>query len=188
MKSSRNDVVYRALCEEEIALPLFSDFSRRQVVNFCLRRTDGVWREEAAPFVDDWNLEDYRFLVACLRRTIQKGGVVYGAFADGALKGFVSVEAEPLGKMGNYRDLTSIHVSEEARRKGIGKKLFLLAKAWAAKQGAEKLYISSHPAAESQAFYLAMGCRDAEEIIAEHVKREPLDRQLECDVGAEGER
>ena len=138
MKSSRNDVVYRTLCEEEIALPLFSDFSRRQVVNFCLRRTDGVWREEAAPFVDDWSLEDYRFLAACLRRTIQKGGVVYGAFADGALKGFVSVEAEPLGKMGNYRDLTSIHVSEEARRKGIGKKLFLLAKAWAAKQGAEK--------------------------------------------------
>ena len=104
MKSSRNDVVYRTLCEEEIALPLFSDFSRRQVVNFCLRRTDGVWREEAAPFVDDWSLEDYRFLAACLRRTIQKGGVVYGAFADGALKGFVSVEAEPLGKGAAERD------------------------------------------------------------------------------------
>lgn len=124
MKSSRNDVVYRTLCEEEIALPLFSDFSRRQVVNFCLRRTDGVWREEAAPFVDDWSLEDYRFLAACLRRTIQKGGVVYGAFADGALKGFVSVEAEPLGKMGNYRDLTSIHVPKRRGGKGSAKNCF----------------------------------------------------------------
>ena len=45
--------------------------------------------------------------------------------------------------------------------------------------GARKLYISSHSAVESVAFYLAMGCREAEELEPMHVAKEPYDRQLE---------
>lgn len=45
--------------------------------------------------------------------------------------------------------------------------------------GGEKLYISSHSAVETQAFYRGMGCRDAEEIDAAHAAREPFDCQLE---------
>ena len=47
---------------------------------------------------------------------------------------------------------------------------------------AKKLYISAHSAVESQAFYKAMGCVEAEEYNAEHVEKEPYDCQLECDV------
>lgn len=101
-------------------------------------------------------------------------------FVGGKLKGFASVEGAPLGKDGVYRDLTSIHVSEEFRGRGWGRKLFDCAKGWAKAHGAEKLYISSHSAVESQAFYRAMGCTDALERIQEHVQKEPLDRQLEC--------
>lgn len=54
---------------------------------------------------------DYAFLVQCLQNTLATGGVVLGAFADGALKGFASVESAPLGKAGDYRDLTCLHVS-----------------------------------------------------------------------------
>ena len=42
----------------------------------------------------------YAFLVQCLQNTLATGGVVLGAFADGALKGFASVESAPLGKAG----------------------------------------------------------------------------------------
>lgn len=78
-----------------------------------------------------------------------------------------------------YLDLTSIHVSEDMRGCGIGKELFRHAAEWAVEHGAKKLYISSHSAVETQAFYAAMGCVDALELNEEHVNAEPCDRQLE---------
>ena len=65
--------------------------------------------------IDDWSREDYQFLVQCLLGTIEKGGLVYGAFVNGKLKGFTSVEAEFLGKDKDFLDLTSIHVSQDMR-------------------------------------------------------------------------
>ena len=172
----------RPLAESEIDISLFSSFTRRQEVKKCLRNVGGQWVEKEAPFTDDWSEEDYAFLAECLCRTVRTGGIVFGAFVSGALKGFASAEAKPFGKAGDYRELTSIHVSQELRGRGIGRELFARTKAWAKAQGATKLYISSHPAAESQAFYAAMHCTDAREIDEEHAAREPFDRQLECDL------
>ena len=76
-------------------------------------------------------------------------------------------------------DLTNIHVSEDVRRRGIGKKLFEEATFWEKKQGAEKIYISAHSAVESQAFYKAMGCVEAKQYQQKHVEQEPFDCQLE---------
>ncbi len=131
------------------------------------------------PFVDDWSREDYRFLLECLKNTVRTGGVVIGAFLQERLKGFASVEAERLGTMCQYADLTSLHVSEELRGRGIGKALFSLAAAWAEGHGAEKLYISAHSAAETQAFYRGLGCVEAQEYQQKHVEQEPYDCQLE---------
>lgn len=102
-----------------------------------------------------------------------------GAFRDGVLKGFASVEAEFLDEERRYLDLSSIHVSSDARRMGIGKRLFLGAVQWARKNGAEKLYISAHSAVESQAFYRSLGCVDALWRCEAHVAQEPYDCQLE---------
>ena len=110
---------------------------------------------------------------------IKDGGVVFGAFLEGQLKGFASVETEKKKKNQEYMDLSSIHVSEDMRGHGIGKQLFQLAAAWAKSNGGEKLYISAHSAVESQAFYHAMGCVEAVEYKKEHVEQEPYDRQLE---------
>jgi N-acetylglutamate synthase-like GNAT family acetyltransferase len=105
---------------------------------------------------------------------------VYAAFDGGRLKGFASVEPALFGRGQKYLDLSCIHVSEDMRGKGIGKVLFCAAKAWAKEHGARKLYISAHSAVETQAFYKAMGCVEAEVYHQEHVEREPYDCQLEC--------
>ena len=102
-----------------------------------------------------------------------------GAFLNGELKGFVSVENGFFGGENKYYDLSSLHVSADMRRKGIGKALFLLAADWAKTGGAKKLYISAHSAMESQAFYRAMGCAEAAEYNKKHVEAEPYDCQLE---------
>lgn len=173
-------VQYRALSENEICQKLFFGFIRRQVVTKCWRREKGEWIIRDDPFIDDWSEADYRTLISCLKNTAATGGVVYGAFVDGALKGFASVEPGFLGSGGQYLDLSSIHVSEDARGAGIGKALFLMAKEWARKKGAKKLYISAHSAVESQAFYKNMGCVEALEYDRRHVDLEPFDCQLEC--------
>lgn len=174
------EINYRSIHENEIDRELFRNFIRHQTVDICLRREDDAWVERSAPFIDDWGEAEYEILIQCLRNTTASGGLVYGAFVSGKLKGFVSVEPGIFGENNRYMDLSSIHVSEDMRGKGIGKALFSFAKDWAREHGAKKLYISSHSAIESQRFYEAMGCEDAALCDQRHVEAEPYDRQLEC--------
>lgn len=173
-------VRYRMLNEKEISFNLFKNFNRRQIVTKCWRKQNGSWILVDAPFVDDWTEENFKTLVKCLKNTVATGGFVYAAFYNDKLKGFVSVAPDIFGDDQKYLDLSSIHVSAEMRGKGIGKILFNAAKEWARKKGAKKLYISAHSALESQAFYRAMGCTEAEVYNKRHVEKEPFDCQLEC--------
>lgn len=173
-------IQYRILHTDELCRELFRDFTRHQNVTKCWRRENNEWVVKDDPFIDDWSEADYQILVSCLKNTIATGGFVYAAFDDGRLKGFVSVESGLFGGGQKYLDLSSIHVSEDMRAKGIGRNLFLAAKEWAKNHGAGKLYISAHSAVESQAFYKKMGCVEAEVYNQEHVEKEPYDCQLEC--------
>lgn len=173
---------YRELAGQEIGRDLFRDFVRHQKVTNCWRKEEGVWVIREAPFLDDWSEEDYGFLVSCLKHTAATGGFVYACFQEGALKGFASVESGMLGGERRYMDLSCLHVSEELRGQGIGKRLFQAAKDWARRQGAERLYISGHSAVETQAFYRAMGCVEAQWYCQAHVEKEPFDCQLECQL------
>lgn len=172
-------IEYRLLDYDEITRDLFADFDRKQIVTKCRRKIDGQWQIVDAPFIDDWSESNYAEYISCIKNTVETGGFLCAAFADGKLKGAVSVESEPIGRNKNYLDLSAIHVSSDMRGQGIGRGLFTRAAAWARGKGAEKLYISAHSSVESQDFYAAMGCVDAEEYNAEHVEEEPFDCQLE---------
>ncbi len=173
---------YRNLNICEINSDLFQNFIRTQVVTDCWRKENGTWVIKRAPFIDDWSSQDYEVLINCLKNTVITGGLVCGAFAEGALKGFFSVEGTPIGSRFQYMDLSSLHVSQDMRGQGIGRELFSRAKQFAREKHIPKLYISAHSAVETQAFYKAMGCVEAEEYQPEHVEKEPYDCQLECDV------
>lgn len=173
-------IQYRELSYNEICRELFQGFIRHQTVTKCWRRENGSWIVKDVPFTDDWTEADYQILITCLKNTISTGGFVYAAFSCGTLKGFVSVEPILFGGAQEYLDLSSLHVSEDMRNSGIGTSLFLAAKAWAKNKGANKLYISSHSAVETQAFYKKMGCKEAEVYNQNHVEAEPCDCQLEC--------
>ncbi|MCI6376867.1 MAG: GNAT family N-acetyltransferase [Clostridiales bacterium] len=175
-------IQYRVLRADEICRALFAPFIRRQAVTKCWRKENGAWVVKESPFMDDWSEHDYQTLIACLKHTASTGGFVYAAFCDSLLKGFVSVEPFLFGGEQKYLDLSSLHVSEDKRGQGIGTALFLAAKAWARAHGARKLYISAHSAVESQAFYKAMGCVEAQVYNQQHAQAEPFDCQLECNV------
>ena len=170
---------YRRLEEKEIEPELFARFDRTQEVTRCWRKEEGGWVLKNIPFVDQWGPEEYRFLVECLRNTVRTGGAVWGAFRDGALMGFGSVESRLLGSRGQYRQLSSLHVSRESRGRGTGVQLFLRLAEEARAMDAGKLYISAHSAEETQGFYKKLGCVEAEEYDPPLTAAEPCDCQLE---------
>lgn len=180
IKELTDKIQYRNLSSDEICRELFRNFTRHQVVTKCFRKENNEWIIKDDPFIDNWGEEDYKILVSCLKNTVETGGFVFAAFFQGMLKGFVSVEPALFGGEQKYLDLSSIHVSEDMRGKGIGKNLFLAAKEWAKQKGGKKLYISAHSAIESQAFYKKMGCVEAQVYHQKHVEAEPYDCQLEC--------
>lgn len=173
---------YREVLPRELGTALFDGFDRYQRVTRCWRKEAGDWVLKDIAFTEQWSPEDYMYLVDCLKNTLRTGGAVLGAFESGVLKGFASVEAPPLGSRGQYRQLSSLHVSHGLRGRGIGRRLFLGACRKARELGGEKLYISSHSAEETQAFYKAMGCREAEEYDPRLAAAEPCDCQLEKDL------
>lgn len=173
-------ITYKELSAENIDISMFSGFDRTQNVTKCWRKINGEWHIKEVPFVDNWSEEEYKEGVKYLKSLIHSGGYVVGAFYNGRLKGFASVEPTMFGVHTKYVDLSNIHVSRDIRGQGVGKELFDLAKKWAKHQQAEKLYISAHSSLESQAFYQAMGCVEAIEYNKRLAEKEPCDCQLEC--------
>ena len=158
-------VEYKTLHVNEISLDLFRHFQRHQIVAKCWRKIDGIWCIKDIAFTEEWGKENYALLVSELKETLSSGGMVSGAYFLKQLKGFVSVEADLFGRNKEYLDLSNI-----------------IAKTWAKTHGAKKLYISAHSAVESQAFYRAMGCVEAQEYDLAHMTKEPCDCQLECAI------
>ncbi len=182
-KEGGTAVEYRNVKPEELTPALFAGFQRRQEVSRVWRKTEGSWAICQAPrVIENWDEAQTEFICWCLRGTLDGGGMAAGAFLDGKLKGIVAVNAEPLGSRGQYREVPFLQVSRECRSQGIGRSLFGMAKGFARALGGEKLYLSSQPAVESQAFYKAMGCVEAEEYSPVHVEQNPNDCQIECRV------
>lgn len=182
----------RLTSEEDISLSRFLGYERYQEVRECLRPIDGEWTAVPVEFTEDWGEEDFRALVRMLRNTIGTGGAVFAFLrADERIAGFASVEGElfvpdPADMWDEqtgarkYAVLSCIQVSREMRGRGVGRRLFGMAKAAGRELGADALYISAHSSVESQAFYRAMGCTDAVYCCRRLAELEPCDRQMEC--------
>lgn len=172
-------IIFKTLSVNDIDLSMFRFFDRTQNVAKCWRKMNDKWIIKDIAFIDNWFKKEYKEVVQYLKNLVDSGGYALGAFCDGKLKGFVSVEPNIFGTNARYMNLSNIHVSRDMRGHGIGKELFESAKIWAKEHNAEKLYISAHSAIESQAFYKAMGCVEAVEYNQYFAEKEPFDCQLE---------
>lgn len=170
---------YKELKITDISLELFSNFNRYQDVKKCWRKENGQWILKEIAFTEQWGAYEYELLVKCLQNTIREGGTVFGAFKNGVLVGFASIESQFWGSQKQYLQLSSIHTSYENRGNGVGKNLFSLTCKKAREMGAKKLYISANSSQETQAFYKALGCVEAVEYNDKLVTKEPFDCQLE---------
>lgn len=97
-------------------------------------------------------------IIQSLSNCIKKGGNVIGVFYNNILIGFAAIENEFFGDNKEYIELSYIHISNEYRNKGIGKKLFELCCIKAKEMNAKILYIGTNPSIETQKFYKSVGC------------------------------
>lgn len=108
-----------------------------------------------------------------------RGSYFWGAFQGDLLVGVVVLVNHFLGSAKDTLQLKFLHVSNNFRKHGLGKKLFLLAAEKAIEIGAKKMYVSSTPSENTVSFYLRLGCVLATEIDAELFALEPEDIHLE---------
>ncbi len=174
-----SEVEIRYLTPEDCHPALLLHFNRYREVKRCWRCENGAWVLKDIAFTEQWDearkTREVQEFAECLRQ----GGAVIAAYDGPALIGFAAVCGVLFGSRGEYLQLHALHVSYGHRNRGIGKALFREACAVARRAGAGKLYISAHSAEETQGFYRAAGCRDAEEISEELYRAEPFDRHLE---------
>ena len=111
-----------------------------------------------------------------------RGGWFYGAFDNAELIGIVVLESKFIGKHKDQLQLKSLHVSRSYRNRGLGTRLFELAKATARERGAKRLYISATPSENTVNFYVRLGCAVVGEPDPDLFELEPEDIHLECDV------
>ena len=117
-------------------------------------------------------------LIDCFDR----GGWFYGVFDDAKLIGVAILEGRFIGKDQDQLQLKFLHVSKAYRHRGVGKRLFELARATARERGAKRMYISATPSEHTINFYLRLGCVTARELDPELFACEPEDIHLECGV------
>ncbi len=174
-----NEIRFSRLDENNFTGRSLDLFVRHQTVTECWRRTDGGWRLVPVLYEENWSLEQCRETAENVRLHMNLDQTGFGAFIGGRIVGFATVSHHLFGATARYAELVCFQISEEYRRRGIGRKLFSMVCEEALRLGAEKLYISSHSSKESQAAYRALGCTPAEEINASLAAEEPFDVQLE---------
>ena len=175
-----NEIQYRELGIDDVSPDILKDFNRYQVVTKSWRKRGDEYMLEDTPFIDDWSAEKkYNTATIGFPEAIRSNGCVFGAYDGNKLIGFAVINGGFIGREKQYLQIENMQVSFEYRHKGIGRKLFLLCIEKGYTLSAQKLYISAQSSQESQAFYQAMGCVYATEVIPELFEQEPFDVHME---------
>jgi GNAT superfamily N-acetyltransferase len=176
---------YRALAAGEVELLRGLDRSERIDEVYRLEAGRLVLRREPCE-VQGFDPVELEALLARQRKLLAGGGVVLGAFAEGArLAGIASVERRLRGA-GRRVKMDILYVGAPFRGRGVARALVARAAEAARAMGASALYISATPTRRTVDFYLRCGARLAEEVDAELLAMEPEDIHLTLSLDAAG--
>lgn len=171
-------MLLRALRRKEIARVW--EIDRREFIENVYRVENGILvlqpHDFDAPGWPEGEAEKYTpILLGCFDRD----GWFYGAFDDGRLVAAAALDSKFIGIRKDQLQLRFLHVSRAYRNRGLGAKLFRLAKTTARERGARRLYVSATPSERTVNFYLRRGCIVAREPDPELFALEPEDIHLE---------
>lgn len=112
--------------------------------------------------------------------TLEKEGFAIGVFDDkDNMIGFATLNRETFGMKNTYVLLDQMFISKNYRNQGIGKTFFNMtidkAKSW----NANRIYICAGSSEDTIAFYMRLGCVEAEELNQTLYDEDPRDFHLE---------
>jgi len=171
----------RELTRSEV--PYIWQIDRREVIEniYYLRDEKLVLKPEYYD-MSGWPTDEPEYYTSILLDCFDHGGHFWGAFSGELLVGAVVLEKRFIGSVKDTLQMKFLHVSNNYRKQGLGKKLFFLAVEKALALKAKKTYISSTPSENTVDFYLNLGCVLATEIDEELFRLEPEDIHLEFDL------
>ena len=175
-------MIIRVLQREEIQLVWQVD--RSEIIENVYYLRDGQLVLEREHYdMQGWPPNEAEHYTPILTACFDRGGTFWGAFKDdGRIIGVSILESKFIGSKRDTLQLKFLHVSHEARRQGMGTKLFNLAVEKAKSLGASKLYISATPSENTINYYMRLGCALASEIDPELFALEPEDIHLEFQI------
>lgn len=184
MAKQNTKIIVKPLQQTSILPGLLDGFAHSQRITRKWVKQNKVWELTDVDLLREWSAEKRVWITEYMCQQIERGGTTVGAFCGDRLIGFCCVDGTVSGNSAKYANLTMLFVDDNWKRNGIGKLLMQEARNHATKLGAEKIFISAIPSAETIAFYLKMVCVDANEIVGAFVDSED-DRYLELMVNPE---
>ena len=174
-------VTLRQLHRDEV--PLIWNIDRSEMIKNLYRVESGalVLRPQHIE-VTGWPPGEAEKYTPILLDCFNRGGWFYGAFDEGRLVGAAVLESRLIGKRKDQLQLKFLHVSRSYRNRGLGSKLFELAKATARQRRAKRLYISATPSENTVNFYMRLSCMVTREPDPELFELEPEDIHLESEI------
>lgn len=172
-------ITYSKLNRKNFTIESLDTFRRFQEVKESWRKINNEYVLVKDEYIQEWDLNKLRNVAQEILDAIDKNCIVYGAFHEEELIGFISLSNSFFGSNNQYVEVDILQVSYPFRRQGVGRKMFEAVCKEAKAAGVGKLYISAHPSKESQAFYRKIGCIEAVEINKSIADNEPFDIQME---------
>lgn len=154
---------------DQLSNSLLEDFCHNQQINQKWVRIDNYWVLEEVEETRSWGVEKKAWIPVYLKEQVERGGFVFGAFFEGTLIGFISLDGYLRGSAEKYANLTMLFIDDRFNRRGLGTCLFERICEEAKEIGATKLFISAIPSVETIAFYKKLGCMKAQENIPEYI-------------------
>lgn len=174
-----NNIKYKILKLNDLGDTFLKYFNRYQETDYVLFNDNDKYIIKKDHYIEKWDDTKKKNIIQSLSNCIKKGGNVISVFYNNILIGFAAIENDFFGDNKEYIELSYIHISNEYRNKGIGKKLFELCCIKAREMNAKILYIGTNPSIETQNFYKSVGCIFSKYINENIYNNEPLDIQLE---------
>jgi len=168
------EIICRAMTVDDLHTHMLDAFVRHQEITreYRKRRLGRGYRvaKLRRPRIEDATAEGNAHIIKDLfigtvyqRQYYPGEPQVYAAFRGDQVVGYASWDRY-WGKEREYAVLGRLFVSHDCRRMGLGRQLLGLCAGAARAEGAQKLYISTEPAVETQEFYKSMGCAVAQKL------------------------
>ncbi|CAM2991977.1 GNAT family N-acetyltransferase [Hathewaya histolytica] len=165
---------YKLLKRSELSL--LGQVDRKEVVNEVYYfRNNKLEIVNEFYNIESWNLKELNEYIIRLEDIYDRNGIIYGAFDNNKIVGLAALESKFIGRNNDQLKLDMLYISNNYRKKGIGKNLVNLLSKRAKELGAKSLYISATPFKNTVGFYFYMGAKVASEVNKELYELEPYD-------------